>query len=141
LAAAIAVELIATGAEQRAASGAGTHFQEDVPAVLVVFDREALEECIAGGAGGGSEGVSHVFIMLDPLKKSKGNLRKILKGAKLSLRMAKKPKLSEAALNFFRAQGRRGGKLGGKRRAESLSSDRRAEIARKAAAARWGKKA
>jgi hypothetical protein len=79
--------------------------------------------------------------MLDPLKKSKGNLRKILKGAKLSLRMAKKPKLSEAALNFFRAQGRRGGKLGGKRRAESLSSDRRAEIARKAAAARWGKKA
>jgi len=54
--------------------------------------------------------------------------------------MAKRPQLSEEALKFFRAQGRRGGKLGGKKRAESLTSDRRTEIARKAAAARWGKK-
>jgi hypothetical protein len=35
--------------------------------------------------------------------------------------------------------GRRGGLKGGKARAESLTPERRAEIARKAAAARWGK--
>lgn len=35
--------------------------------------------------------------------------------------------------------GRRGGLKGGKARAESLSPERRAEIARKAAASRWGK--
>lgn len=35
--------------------------------------------------------------------------------------------------------GRLGGLIGGKRRAEKLSSERRSEIARKAAAARWGK--
>lgn len=37
--------------------------------------------------------------------------------------------------------GRRGGLKGGKARAESLSPERRAEIARMAAAARWGPKA
>ena len=35
--------------------------------------------------------------------------------------------------------GRRGGLKGGKARAEKLSSERRAEIARRAARARWGK--
>ena len=38
------------------------------------------------------------------------------------------------------AFGRIGGKIGGKRRAESLSRKRRSEIAKKAAAARWAKK-
>ena len=33
--------------------------------------------------------------------------------------------------------GRQGGLIGGKRRAEKLSPERRSEIARKAAAARW----
>ncbi|MDO8616613.1 MAG: hypothetical protein Q7T33_12910 [Dehalococcoidia bacterium] len=37
------------------------------------------------------------------------------------------------------ALGRLGGQKGGKRRAASLSPERRSEIARKAAAARWGK--
>lgn len=37
------------------------------------------------------------------------------------------------------ALGRLGGLKGGKARAESLSSDRRAEIAKTAAKARWGK--
>jgi hypothetical protein len=36
--------------------------------------------------------------------------------------------------------GRRGGKVGGKRRAENMTEDQRKESARKAAAARWGKK-
>lgn len=36
--------------------------------------------------------------------------------------------------------GRRGGLKGGRARAEALSPERRKEIARKAAAARWGKK-
>lgn len=35
------------------------------------------------------------------------------------------------------AFGRIGGKIGGRRRAESLSKKRRSEIAKKAAAARW----
>jgi hypothetical protein len=35
--------------------------------------------------------------------------------------------------------GRRGGLKGGRARAESLSAERRSEIARKAAAKRWGK--
>lgn len=39
------------------------------------------------------------------------------------------------------ALGRRGGLKGGKARAESLSKKRRAEIAKKAALARWGSKA
>jgi hypothetical protein len=38
------------------------------------------------------------------------------------------------------ALGRMGGKKGGKARADSLSSDRRKEIALKAARARWDKK-
>ncbi|MDO8614669.1 MAG: hypothetical protein Q7T33_02895 [Dehalococcoidia bacterium] len=37
------------------------------------------------------------------------------------------------------ALGRLGGKVGGKRRAAKLSPERRSEIARKAARARWGK--
>ena len=37
------------------------------------------------------------------------------------------------------AFGRIGGKIGGKRRAESLSKKRRSEIAKKAAATRWQK--
>ena len=38
------------------------------------------------------------------------------------------------------ALGRLGGKKGGKARAESLTAKRRKEIAKKAAAARWGRK-
>ena len=37
------------------------------------------------------------------------------------------------------ALGRLGGKKGGRARAEKLTSERRLEIARKAAQARWGK--
>jgi hypothetical protein len=51
--------------------------------------------------------------------------------------MPKKAKLSKEALKFFQDQGRKGGKVGGKKRAESLTDERRAEIAKKAAAARW----
>ena len=38
------------------------------------------------------------------------------------------------------AMGRKGGKIGGKARAKKLSSNRRKEIAQKAAAARWKSK-
>src|SRR6266849_2404393 len=37
--------------------------------------------------------------------------------------------------------GRRGGKIGGKRRADSLTNERRREIALKAARSRWDRKA
>lgn len=47
----------------------------------------------------------------------------------------------EAALRAVMAEmGRRGGKKGGKARAEKLTPEERSEIARKAAQARWGKK-
>jgi hypothetical protein len=36
--------------------------------------------------------------------------------------------------------GRRGGKIGGKRRLETMSDAQRTDVARKAAKARWGKK-
>jgi hypothetical protein len=49
--------------------------------------------------------------------------------------MKKKSKLPEAALEFFREHGR----AGGLKRAESLSSEQRSEIARKAIQARWKK--
>jgi len=39
------------------------------------------------------------------------------------------------------ALGKRGGPIGGAKRAEALSATRRREIAREGAAARWGKKA
>ena len=49
LAATVAVELVATGAEHLAACGigAGANFQEGIAAVFVVFDRKALEKGIA----------------------------------------------------------------------------------------------
>jgi hypothetical protein len=54
--------------------------------------------------------------------------------------MARKRKLPEEALNFFKAEGRKGGLEGGKIRADKLSPKRRREIAQKAAQARWGKR-
>ena len=41
---------------------------------------------------------------------------------------------------YFERMGRIGGKIGGKARAESLSPERRREIAQKAIAARWAKR-
>lgn len=65
--------------------------------------------------------------------------------------MARKPKIPKKASDYlrkmpteareyFREEGRRGGLTGGKKRAQALSPERRQEIARKAAAARWGRK-
>ena len=41
---------------------------------------------------------------------------------------------------YFAKMGSQGGKLGGKIRAEKLTPERRAEIAKKASDARWAKK-
>jgi|KBSMisStandDraft_5_1062788.scaffolds.fasta_scaffold1881494_1 hypothetical protein len=46
-----------------------------------------------------------------------------------------KEKLSKAAVEFFRRQGAKGGKLSTKARMEKLTPEQRSEIARKAAAA------
>jgi hypothetical protein len=51
-----------------------------------------------------------------------------------------RPKLPEAVLEYFREQGRRGGKLSGKARMEKLTAEQRSEVARNAVTARWGKK-
>lgn len=52
-----------------------------------------------------------------------------------------KPKLSKEALEFFREQGRKGGKVGAAVRMEKLTPERRSEIAKKAVAAREAKRA
>ena len=51
--------------------------------------------------------------------------------------MAKKKGLSKEALKYFQDQGSKGGKIGGKKRADSLSAKRRSEIAKAAAKKRW----
>jgi hypothetical protein len=46
-----------------------------------------------------------------------------------------------SSISEYMAQiGSKGGKIGGKRRLKTMSSEQRKSIARKAAAARWGKK-
>jgi hypothetical protein len=142
LAASVAVKLVAAGAQHLAAGGihARADFEERVSTVFVVLNRKALENRVARGAGGGSELRFHISIMLDPHKQVKENRQEIFKGVKLSL-VAKKTRLPEEVLQFFREQGKRGGKIGGKARAQSLTSEERSAIAKKAAAARWGKKA
>jgi hypothetical protein len=42
-------------------------------------------------------------------------------------------------IEFFKKQGAKGGKAGAKRRMEALTPERRSEIAKKAASARWKK--
>ena len=51
--------------------------------------------------------------------------------------MAKKLRVTKALREYWRANGAKGGKIGGKRRAELLSPERRREIGKLAAAARW----
>jgi hypothetical protein len=51
--------------------------------------------------------------------------------------MSKQQELPEAALEFFRKQGR----IGGRRRAENLTAEERSVQARKAVQARWAKQA
>jgi hypothetical protein len=49
-------------------------------------------------------------------------------------------KLSKDALEFFREQGRRGGKLSAKARMKKLTPEQRSDIAKKAVAAREAKR-
>ena len=51
--------------------------------------------------------------------------------------MARKSKLSKAALDFFREQGRKGGKKSGAARMKKLTPEQRSALAKKAAIARW----
>jgi len=55
--------------------------------------------------------------------------------------MAKRKGLSDDALDFFREQGKRGGLKSASARMKKLTPEERSAIAKKAAAARWGKKA
>jgi hypothetical protein len=66
--------------------------------------------------------------MLDPLMEVKYNSH-----------MATK-KLPQDIKAYFVKMGSKGGKLGGRIRADKLSRERRSEIARNASVARWGKR-
>jgi len=70
----------------------------------------------------------HTYIMLDPLMDVKYNCG-----------MATR-KLPPEIQAYFVKMGSKGGKLGGRIRADKLTGERRAEIARNASAARWAKK-
>jgi hypothetical protein len=52
----------------------------------------------------------------------------------------KRSPLPAAVLAYFREQGAEGGRIGSKRRLVKLSPERRSELARLAARARWAKK-
>ncbi|MBM3739915.1 MAG: hypothetical protein FJW39_29495 [Acidobacteria bacterium] len=52
--------------------------------------------------------------------------------------MAKK-KIPAEVLEYFRKEGRKGGRIGGKKRAEAMTAEQRAESASNAAKARWAK--
>jgi hypothetical protein len=67
--------------------------------------------------------------MLDPLKDVKYNVDMATKKFPADIRA------------YFAKMGSTGGKLGGRIRADKLTSERRQEIARKANAARWAKRA
>jgi hypothetical protein len=54
--------------------------------------------------------------------------------------MARKTKLPPEVLEYFRKEGAKGGKKSGKARMEKLTPEKRREIARRAATARWSKK-
>jgi hypothetical protein len=54
--------------------------------------------------------------------------------------MKKKKVLPPEIALYFANMGSKGGKIGGKLRAESLTPNRRREIAQKAIAARWAKR-
>jgi hypothetical protein len=68
LAASVAMELVAAGAEHLAAGGGGTgaNFEEGIAAIFVVFDWKALEKRVAGGAGSGGELAFHISIIAKP---------------------------------------------------------------------------
>jgi hypothetical protein len=53
----------------------------------------------------------------------------------------KKPKLPQEIRAYFVEMGRQGGLKGGEARSKSLTPERRKEIAQKAIAARWSKRA
>lgn len=53
IAATVAVELIAADAEELSASRARCGFEEDISAIFVVFDGEAVKDGFTGGADGG----------------------------------------------------------------------------------------
>jgi hypothetical protein len=49
------------------------------------------------------------------------------------------PELPKAALDYFKAQGEKGGKLSGAARMEKMTAKQRSAVAKKAARARWEK--
>jgi hypothetical protein len=77
--------------------------------------------------------------MLNPLQDTSNILIFLQRGLSFP-HMAKRKGLSEEALEFFRAQGKRGGLKSSKARMKKLTPEERSAIARKAAAARWKKK-
>lgn len=76
------------------------------------------------------EGMKRVKLPRDPNQRAKATLDLMLGDATPEPVREK----DQAAVE----SGRRGGLIGGKARAEKLSPERRSEIARKAAAKRWG---
>ena len=77
-------------------------------------------------------------IMLDPLWRQADCLPYMPDGVRLVITMKKK--MPKDIAEFFRREGAKGGRKGGKARMELLTPEQRKELAQKAAAARWRNK-
>ena len=133
LAASVAMELVAAGAKHLAASGVRTRpdFEECVAAVFVVLDRKALEERLAGGAGGGSKLLCHINIIRSATYKvNPGQTFSWCLLSNVILSAMKRKNQAAAAL----------GRKGGKARAKNLTPEELSEQGRKAVMARWNKR-
>jgi len=133
LAASVAVELVAARAQLLSTDeiGARVDRQECVPAVFVVLDRKALEERLAGGAGGGSKLLCHINIIRSATYKvNPGQTFSWCLLSNVILSAMKRKNQAAAAL----------GRKGGKARAKNLTPEELSEQGRKAVMARWNKR-
>ena len=67
-------------------------------------------------------------------------LQMVRRSTGTEIREAAAPKVSEAVSRVMAAMGRKGGKIGGRRRLETMTPEKRREVAQKAAKARWDKR-
>jgi len=124
LATAVAVELIAAGAEHLAAFGisARADFEDCVAAIFfVVLDRKTFEKRVAGGAGSRGKSRFHDNIIAKRLAIVKCNCDSENKAVSYFW-MARRKNPAAVAL----------GRRGGKARLTKLTPEQRSEIARKA---------
>jgi len=75
-----------------------------------------------------------------PADIDQGAFRMVRRSTRTADREAKAPKVSDSDISrVMSAMGRKGGRIGGKRRMVTMTAEQRQEVALKAAKARWAK--